>query len=60
MVSRLVYGNTNGKHGTCFYPKMNLTNYFTKTLELFDKNKDTFNKKCKEKECLIKIDYIEL
>jgi hypothetical protein len=39
---------------------MNLTNYFTKTLELFDKNKDTFNTKCKEKECLIKIDYIEL
>jgi ribonuclease I len=48
------------KHGTCFYPKMNLVNYFTKTLELFNKKKDTFNTKCKEKECLIEIEYIEL
>lgn len=48
------------RHGTCLYPKMNLVNYFTKTLELFNKKKDTFNTKCKEKECLIEIEYIEL
>lgn len=44
------------KHGTCFYPKMNLTYYFSKTLELFNK-KYYF---CDKKECLIEIDFVEL
>lgn len=60
------YGNTEKlwkhewlKHGTCFYPKMSLKYYFTKTLKLFD-IKNELIKTCQKKECLIPIDFIEL
>ena len=46
------------KHGTCFYPKMNVSYYFSRTLELFDKHKA--HTKCNDHQCLIEIDYIEI
>jgi len=48
------------KHGTCFYPKMNLKYYFNKTLELYNQKQDYMKEKCTEKECLIPIEFIEL
>jgi ribonuclease I len=61
------YGDSEGlwkhewdKHGTCFYPKMNLTYYFNKTLELFDHKQSYIKENCEKHECLIEIDFIEL
>jgi ribonuclease I len=45
------------KHGTCFYPRIEFTEYFNKTLNLFltvDKSK------CKDKDCMILINYDQI
>ena len=47
------------KHGTCFYPKLNVFNYFNKTLNLFFINQIKI-KDCKYKNCLIPIDFTDL
>lgn len=58
------YGKSNDlwkhewlKHGTCFYPYLDLFKYFNTTLHLFSIIDSSH---CKNKDCLIPIDYDQI